>query len=144
MWWHQTIVIAVGFSEHFTKIIENKGEKEGAIMKNRNYHIEATIICILYYIKRLIISLGKLALTIVIIGRLEYGMAKIIAPMENGKIKIGRVVRNTEFDRKHPSTQRRLKNEIFFASGSCCGNRGDYIMLFHNYAFMRIIKEKTS
>lgn len=49
-------------------------------MKNRNYHIEAIIICILYYIKRLIVPLLKFLLTIVIIGGLEYGIAKIISP----------------------------------------------------------------
>lgn len=49
-------------------------------MKNRNYHIEAIIICTLYYIKELIIMLGKFILTIVIICGLEYGIAKIIAP----------------------------------------------------------------
>lgn len=49
-------------------------------MKNRNYHAEAIIICILYYIKRLIVPLLKFILTIAIIGGLEYGIAKIISP----------------------------------------------------------------
>ena len=52
-------------------------------MKNRNYHAEAIIICILYYIKRLIVPLLKFILTIAIIYALEYGLAKIVAPNDN-------------------------------------------------------------
>ena len=33
---------------------------------------------------------------------------QLMPVMENGKIKIGRVVKNTEFDRKHPSTLNRI------------------------------------
>lgn len=36
------------------------------------------------------------------------GEHQLMPVMENGKIKIGRVVKNTEFDRKHPSTLNRI------------------------------------
>ena len=57
-------------------------------MKNRNYHVEAIIICVLYYMKRLIISLGKFVSMIVIIYALEYGLAKMVALNDNNMREI--------------------------------------------------------
>lgn len=57
-------------------------------MKNRNYHVEAIIICVLYYMKRLIISLGKFISMIIIIYALEYGLAKMVALNNNNMREI--------------------------------------------------------
>lgn len=52
-------------------------------MKSRNYHTKAIILCVLYYIKKLITLLGKFFLIIALVCGLEYGVAKMISPNDN-------------------------------------------------------------